>query len=105
MVSRDRWNGAGLGMLTSSRVVAPGSAAVAALGVDPGVDVDAVIAHSAADAEAARAGAKVAPVAQRGDRHVQERGDLLEGQQLVAGWGCGHGVSFCGRVSRVDDLE
>jgi hypothetical protein len=51
--------------------------------VEPGEDLPAPVADAAADAEAARAGAEVAPIAQGCDRYADNVGNLLYGQQFV----------------------
>src|SRR5215211_1489729 len=53
--------------------------------VELGEDLRAPVADAAADAEAARAGAEVAPVAQGRDRDADNVGDFLHGQQFVVG--------------------
>src|SRR5829696_7163374 len=59
--------------------------------VEPGEDLRAPVADAAADAEAARAGAEVAPVAQGRHRDADNLGDFLHGQQFVVGvLGVGH---------------
>ena len=63
------------------------------LGVDPGVQVVAAVEDAAAEAEAARTGAQVSPVAQGGDGGAQEVGGFGDGEQvgLAADGGLGHG--------------
>ena len=53
--------------------------------VEPGEDLRAPVADAAANAEAARAGAEVAPVAQGRDGDADNVGDFLNGQQFVVG--------------------
>lgn len=53
--------------------------------VEPGEDLRAPVADAAANAEAARAGAEVAPVAQGRDGDADNVGDFLHGQQFVVG--------------------
>src|SRR4029453_183759 len=53
--------------------------------VEPDEDLRAPIADAAANAEAARAGAEVAPVAQGRDGDADNVGDFLHGQQFVIG--------------------
>src|SRR5918995_783089 len=59
--------------------------------VEPGEDLRAPVADAAANAEAARAGAEVAPVAQGSDGDTDNVGDFLDGQQFVIGVGGGGG--------------
>src|ERR1035437_473962 len=68
---------------------ADAGAVVHALLVKPGGDVVAPVAHATADPEAAGAVAEVAPVAQGGYGGADDRGDLADGEQLVA---CGRRV-------------
>ncbi len=58
---------------------------MAAAGVDPGVEVVAAVEDAAAEAEAGRAGAQVASVAQGGDGSAQELGGLGDGEQRRGG--------------------
>ncbi len=53
--------------------------------MQPGADFAAPVADAAADAEAVRTGAEVAPVAQGGDGDAENVGDLSDGEQLVVG--------------------
>jgi hypothetical protein len=53
--------------------------------VEPGEDPRAPVADAAADAEAARAGAEVAPVAQGREGDADNDGDFLHGQQFIVG--------------------
>jgi hypothetical protein len=53
--------------------------------VEPREELRAPVADAAADAEAARASAEVAPVAQGRDRDADNVGDFLHGQQFVIG--------------------
>ena len=58
---------------------------VVALLFEPVKDFGAPIADAPTDTEAAWAGPEVAPVAQRGHGDADHAGDLLHGEQLVAG--------------------
>src|SRR5215213_7613238 len=74
-----------------ARLSAPGFGVVVAEALEPGLDLGAPVADAAADAETARAGAEVAPIAQVGDRDAHKVGDLGDGEQLVGvvvGLGC-----------------
>ena len=53
--------------------------------MQPDADFTAPVADAAADAEAVRTGAEVAPVAQGGDGDAENVGDLGDGEQLVVG--------------------
>src|SRR5215203_7502900 len=78
---------------TSARGMMSDDALTVAIGlvVEPGEDLRAPVADAAADAEAARAGAEVAPVVQGRDRDADNVGDFLHGQQFVVGVrGVGH---------------
>jgi|SRR5215217_853023 hypothetical protein len=54
--------------------------------LEPGKNLRAPVADATADAEAARAGAEVAPVAQGRNGHADNNGDLLQSQQFSAAW-------------------
>src|SRR5215213_826274 len=78
---------------TSARGMMSDDALPLAIGlvVEPGEDLHAPVADAAADAEAARAGAEVAPVAQGRDRDADNVSHFLHGKQFVVGArGAGH---------------
>ena len=52
--------------------------------MQPGADLAAPVADAAADAEAVRTRAEVAPVAQGGNGDAENVGDFGDGEQLVA---------------------
>src|SRR3954468_3541797 len=68
-----------------------GRAGVFAAGVDPCVEVVAAVKDAAAEAEAAGAGAEVAPVAEGGDGGAQHFGGFGDGEQVGVGTGGGGG--------------
>jgi hypothetical protein len=61
--------------------------------VDPRAEVVTAVEDAAAETEAARAGAQVAPVAEGGDRGAEELGGFGDGEQfgVAAGGMVGHG--------------
>src|SRR3954467_3072681 len=75
-----------------------GRAGVFAAGGDPCVEVVAAVKDAAAEAEAAGAGAEVAPVAEGGDGGAQQYGGFGDGEQGGAGAcnGVGHGCLLNG---------
>jgi hypothetical protein len=56
---------------------------VVALLLEPVLDIGAVVAHVSANAEAARSGAEVAPLAQGGGQDAQQLGYFGEGDQFI----------------------
>src|SRR5215216_5050274 len=74
-----------LPFIWTQRRASAGCLRIVALPFEPVQDFSAPIADASTDTEAAWAGPEVAPVAQRGHGDADHFGDLLHGEQLVAG--------------------